>query len=635
MSAEKPAKNELDAELCQSALDDILVSGNSEYSWSTEATDENDSVLKLARMLGQAGSKLGANVLPSKLRHLHMDPMSAQFMQGLTAPIIVANIGKEGVISVQLMEPMAGSRNPPEPTFSVATILTKNTYHVFNRNMPALSILNSGAPCHVVVVQLHKLGKSRKPAGTDMRAKIEANADAMQEVRALAKFYNIPDDQMLTRVVWWCQGRTTDLVTTIKQLFRTNPADYFGLTNARITKDVDVKAYLTNVCQVLTSAVLLDKRLGDHQKALKDAYSKFIKNKLKIQTCYVDGATTAAEWLQILLFCVVANVKKQQEEKTPLDKVKEWLGPKLGTMMAKVELLYQTLDEETDIDPLIVTEEEEEGDEEEDVPKKRIKQEKAPRKPKSTKKRVVEEPSDPEPTKKPQVVEMDLDEDKINQELEDISAFCATEIAEMHKKHKEEEEKERKRQEEHDKAVLRLKEQYSDPSVAEFGPLAKQLSETRSWMVCGDMDRFAPRLEVLSKVYLGPRVNAQSPNQAAFTDTCRKMLMSLHDVEALEDKKGFVQSSADNCISTRLNGQDDVYLIRGDRFTRVSAFCVYKKPADVVAKGASPFGSKCLRSEMALSIVYFGPIEALAALKQRFEAHPLFGANTTSVIMRQ
>lgn len=623
MASEKPTKsNELDAELCQAALDEMLVTGNQEYTWSTEATDENDSVLKLARVLGQAGSKLGANVLPSKLHYFHLEPMTAHFMQGVAAPVIVAHIGKEGVVSCQLLEPMAGARNPPEPTFSVATILSKNTYHVFNRTMSALVVVNSGMASHVVVVQLHKLGKSRKAAGTDMRAKIEASADAMQEVRALAKLYSVAEDQMLTRVVWWCQGRTTDLVTTIKQLHRANPADYFGLANARITKDTDVKAYLTNVYQVLASAVLSDKRLSDHQKALKDAYTKFIKNKLKTQSAIVNGVWYASEWLQVILFCIVANAKKQQEEKVTLEKVKEWLGNKLGPMMAKVELLYKQEDpEETDVDPLIVTEEEEE---EEDVPKK------TPRKPKTPKKRQVEE----------EVVEMDLDdvskrvrfEDEINKELEEAAMLCAPEIAEAERKQQEEA---KRRQEEHDKLAEKLKADYGNAQVSDFGELAQKLSQTRAWNSCGEMDVFVPRLEVLSKEYLGPRVNKSSPDKVAFTDTCRKMLTELHNVENLEDKKGFVQTNADSCKATRLNGQDDVYVIKGDRFTRVSAFCVYKKDAASVAKGGNSLGTKCVRSELSCSIVYFGDLQALGALQKRFKDHPVFGPNTTSVIVRE
>lgn len=630
MASEKPTKsNEIDAKLCQAALEEMTVTGNQEYKWSTEA-DENDPVLELARELGKAGSKVGASV-PSKLHYVHLEPMSAHFMQGVVAPVIVANIGSEGVVSCQLLEPMAGTRNPPDATFGVATILSKNQAHVFNRNMSALVIVNSGVASDVVVVQLQKLGKSRKAKGTDMRAKIEASADAMQAVRDLAKLYAVAEDQMLTRVVWWCQGRTSDLVNTIKQLNRSNPADYFGVANARIKQDMDMKTYLINVYQVLVSVVLSDKRLGEHQKALKDALTDFIaKKKLKGSFSTIgNGISTPAQWLQVILFCVVANVKKQQEKLdtkkqdnvVTLENVKEWLGSKLGPMMANVELLFTEEDpEETDYDPLIVRDDEEE----EDVPKK------TPKKPKTPKKRPVEE----------EVVEMDLDdtskrvrfEEELNKELEEAALLCAPEIAEAERR---QQEAEKRRQEEHEKLVKKLKADFDNPSVSDFAALAKQVSETRAWNSCGEMETFVPRLEVLSKEYLGARVNKSSPDKVAFSDLCRKMLLELHNVENLEDKKGFVQPNADSFKATRLNGQEDVYVIKGDRFTRVSAFCVYKKDAASVAKGGNPLGTKCVRSELSCSIVYFGDMTALGALQKRFQDHPVFGPNTTCVIIRE
>ncbi len=631
---------ELDPVLCERARDELHTREAMSSQWELDK-HQDSAVMQLVKALAGFGGKVGSNPQPKAVQCLRVGPNSFEDFpedksgNPLSFPLIVANLGSAQARVTQ-MDPEGASRNPPVAVFNTPIVLEPLSFRVIVRKLPSLRIDTGGCAVDILVVQVQSGAKNKRAPAQDLRQKIASNEEAMAEIKKLAPVYQIPEDQMLVRVVWWLTGRQTNVVTGIKQLNRSKPAEYFDVCKARLSpKTTDLEKYLVNIANLLHTLVVTDVNLVKHGKELKDAYSKFCKAKLGFMNCTVEGLSvesSQALWFQVLLFCVVANVKLQHPEAITLEKVQELLGKKMEkmkTLLAKVFAYAERPDDEEPDDNIIVAESSEEEAEEErepiangspaiapsrfiedeasedDTPKEKPKK----RKPKADKKPKAEKKpkSEGEPKKKlkkePAPVEDDFDlGDGLAEELDTEMKLIEKQLAQDHERYK-----------------ANLEEAKTDMSFSEFGQLSQNLAQTRNLFRIGVSSVVKPRLEISLKEYLCMR-GTEKPTLAP---AASKFIMDLMSVEQQEDKKSLVQLNPESCQDRVVAVNDDpnfhAYMVHGDRLARLAPFCVYHKDEASKAKG-SLYGSKFKVSELSTEVMYFGDVQILESLEKKLKA---------------
>ena len=636
--------NELDPTLCERAREELQTRESMSSQWEL---DENQSspVIQLVKALAGFGGKVGSNPQPRAVTSIRVLPNSTKNLPDainadpLTFPSIVANLSSN-VVRVTQMDPEGASRTPPTPVFNTAVLLDPQSFRVMPKKLPMMRFDTGAAEADVLVVQIKSGAKGKRAPAQDLRQKIESNEEAMAEVKKLAPVYGINEEQMTTRAVWWLTGRQTNIVTGIKQLNRSKPADYFDVCKARVNpKTTDLDKYLVNIANLLSAVVMADANLVKHGKELKDAYSKFCKNKLGFMNCTVEGLhadSPHALWLQVLIFCVVANVKLQHPDAITLEKAQDLLGKKMEkmkTLLTKVFEYAERPPEEEPDDNIIVGESSEEEPEspkhpvangapksrfvedeasdagsEDDTPKvkpkKRKPKEKKPTEGDSKKKPKKEKAAD-EPKKKLKPEEPETDDFDLNggleQELDDEMKKLEKQMADDHEKFK-----------------TKLEQVKDDMAFTEFGQLAQNLAQTRSLTRIGTSATVTPRLEIRVNECLHMRGAKPTLAPAA-----GKFIMELMSVEQQEEKRSFVQPNAEACQDYVVGVNDDpkfqAFMVSGERLSRLAPFCVYHKDEAAKAKG-SLYGSKFKVSELCAEVMYFGDAHILESLEKKLKA---------------
>ena len=627
---------ELDPVLCERARDELQAREALSSQWELE-TNQDTAVMQLVKALAGFGGKVGSNPQPKAVECLRVGPNSARnFPESksdspLSFPLIVANLSSAQVRVTQ-MDPEGAKRNPPVAVFNSPIVLEPQSFRVVHKKLPCLRVDTGASAVDILVVQVQSGAKNKRAPAQDLRQKIVSNEEAMAEIKKLAPVYQIPEDQMVVRVVWWLTGRQTNVVTGIKQLNRSKPADYFDVCKARV-KATDLEKYLVNIANLLHTLVVTDANLVKHGKELKEAYSKFCKAKLSFMNCTVEGLnaeSSQALWFQVLLFCVVANVKLQHPDAITLEKVQELLGKKMEkmkTLLAKVFAYADRPDDEEADENIIVAESSSEEEDESVVndspalapsrfiedeaseddtpkekPKKRKPKEKKTKKPKAEKAKSEEEPKK-KLKKEPAPVEDDFDlGDGLAEELDTEMKIIEQQVANDHEKYKAD-----------------LEQAKNDMSFTEFGPLSQNLAQTRNLFQIGVSSVVKPRLEISLKEYLCMR----GTDKPTLAPAASKFIMELMSVEQQEDKKSLVQPSPEACQDRDVGVNNDsgfrAYMVHGDRLARLAPFCVYHKDEAAKAKG-SLYGSKFKVSELSTEVMYFGDVQILESLEKKLKA---------------
>lgn len=645
------SSNELDPTLCERAREELQTREAISSQWELDE-NQNSHVVQLVKALAGFGGKVGSNPQPKAVQCIRVGPNSTKNIpdvntsQPMSFPIIVANLSTT-VVRVTQMDPEGASRTPPTPVFSTTVLLDPQSFRVMIKKLPMMRFDTGAAEADVLVVQVKSGSKGKRAPAQDLRQKIESNEEAMAEIKKLAPVYAINDEQMLTRAVWWLTGRQTNIVTGIKQLNRSKPADYFDVCKARVNpKTTDLDKYLVNIANLLHTVVMADANLVKHGKELKDAYSKFCKNKLGFMNCTVEGLhadSPHALWLQVLIFCVVANAKLQHPDAISLEKAQDLLGKKMEkmkTLLTKVfEYAERPAEEEPDDNIIVgessddepespkhpvangsprivsnrfVEDEASEAGSEDDTPKVKPKK----RKPKEkkpaegdSKKKPKEKKSADEPKKKlkpePKVQEPEADDFDLNdtlvQELDDEMKKLEKQMAEDHEKFK-----------------AKLEQVKDDMTFNEFGQLAQNLAQTRSLTRIGTSATVTPRLEIRLNECLHMRGAKPTLAPAA-----GRFIMELMSVEQQEEKRSFVQPNAEACQDYVVGVNDDpkfqAFMVHGERLARLAPFCVYHKDEASKAKG-SLYGSKFKVSELCAEVMYFGDALILESLEKKLKA---------------